>query len=272
MTAPAAGPSPAPGPFPTAAPAGGHRPGPGRRAFTAQAMNELRLSLRQGEQLLVAIGIPLVVLLFFSTVDVLPTGTDEPVDGLTPAVLGLAIMSTAMVSLGIATGFERHYGVLKRLGATPLGRPRLLAAKMAAVGVTEVAQLTVLALVGWGLGWRPGFEPLPFLAAVVLGTAAFAGVGLALAGTLSGPANLAACNGLYLLLLLFGGVAVPAAELPDGMRSVARYLPSGALVEVLGGTAGRLDAAPAAVWLALVAWAVALPALAAATFSWQPRA
>jgi ABC-2 type transport system permease protein len=241
-------------------------------ALVAQLLTEVRLSLRQGEQLLVAIGIPLIVVVFFSTVDVLPSATEDPVDGLTPAVLALAIMSSAMVSLGIGTGFERHYGVLKRLGATPLGRPRLLTAKIGATLGIEAGQLVVLALAGWALGWRPGFEPLAFLAAVALGTAAFAGLGLSLAGNLSGPANLAVCNGLYVLLLLFGGVVVPAAELPAGVRSVARYLPSGALVEVMGGAAGRLDAAPVGVWLALVAWAGTLPLLAAATFSWQPRA
>jgi ABC-2 type transport system permease protein len=224
-------------------------------ALVAQLLTEVRLSLRQGEQLLVAIGIPLIVVVFFSTVDVLPSATEDPVDGLTPAVLALAIMSSAMVSLGIGTGFERHYGVLKRLGATPLGRPRLLTAKIGATLGIEAGQLVVLALAGWALGWRPGFEPLA-----------------SLAGNLSGPANLAVCNGLYVLLLLFGGVVVPAAELPAGVRSVARYLPSGALVEVMGGAAGRLDAAPVGVWLALVAWAVTLPLLAAATFSWQPRA
>jgi ABC-2 type transport system permease protein len=261
---------PTPGPASTPVAAGPARPG--RRALAAQLATELRLSLRQGEQLLVAIGIPLIVLVFFSTVDVLPSATEDPVDGLTPAVLGLAIMSSAMVSLGIGTGFERHYGVLKRLGATPLGRPRLLAAKIGATLVVEAAQLLVLSLAGWALGWEPGFAPLAFVAAVGLGTAAFAGLGLAMAGTLSGPANLAACNGLYVLLLLFGGVVVPASELPAGVRSIARYLPSGALVEVMGGAAGRLDGAPVVVWLALVAWAVALPALAAATFSWQPRA
>ena len=101
-------------------------------AFLSQLRIELRLGFRQGEQMLVSLGIPLLILVFFSSVHILPSGTaDEPIDFLAPAVLALAVMSTAMVSLGIGTGFERHYGVLKRLGASPLGRGRWIAAKIA---------------------------------------------------------------------------------------------------------------------------------------------
>jgi len=240
------------------------------RPLAAQARTELMLSARQGEQVLVAIGIPLLVLVFFSVVDILPTGTDDAVDYLVPAVLALAIMSSAMVSLGIATGFERYYGVLKRLGATPLGRPRLLAAKLVATLAVEVLQLAVLMVVGRLLGWHPDVEPVGFVVAVSAGTAAFAGLGLFLAGRLSGPANLAACNGLYLLLLLLGGIAVPATELPSALGALAKVLPSQALAEVMGDVAGGLDAASGRAWAVLFGWAVALPLLAAATFRWSP--
>ncbi len=242
------------------------------RALASQTRIELTLSARQGEQLLVSIGIPLLLLVFFSTVDILPLGTDRAIDGLTPAVLALAVMSSSMVSLGIGTAFERHYGVLKRLGATPLGRPTLLTAKIAAIVVTEVVQLAVLATVAMLLGWDPSIDAIGLLAAVIAGTAAFAGLGLFLAGSLSGPANLAACNGLYLLLLLFGGVVVPPDELPAGVRQVAGVLPSGALVEVMRDVAGGLAPASGSSWLVLAAWAVILPVVASRTFSWQPRA
>ncbi|MCC6434645.1 MAG: ABC transporter permease [Acidimicrobiales bacterium] len=238
-------------------------------AMVAQTRNELVLSLRQGEQLLVSMGIPVLVLLFLSQVDILPTGTERPIDFLAPAVLGLAVMSSSMVSLGIGTGFERHYGVLKRLGATPLGRPRLLAAKIASVVATEVVQLAMLSGVALALGWQPAWSVLPFAGAVLLGTAAFAGTGLLLAGRLSGPANLAACNGLYLVLLLFGGVAVPASELPGPLGGVAGVLPTGALVKVLRSATGATLPVTGA-WIALLAWAVAMPLAAALTFRWSP--
>ena len=162
-----------------------------------QIGTEVRLVGRNGEQLLLTLGIPVLLLVFFSLVDVLPTGTDDPVDFLAPGVLALAVMSTSMVSLGIGTGFERTYHVLKRLGATPLGRTRLIAAKIASVVVVELVQLAVLVPVAYALGWRPGSPNwLLAIGGVVLGTMAFAGIGLSLAGRLRGEINLAAQNGL----------------------------------------------------------------------------
>ncbi len=204
-------------------------PGP----LLAQARVEVVLTLRRGDSLLLVLGIPVLLLVFFSAVDVLPTGVDEPIDFLVPGILALAVMSTAMVSLGIATGFERSYGVLKRLGATPLGRPRLVAAKTAAVVLIEIVQFAILVPIGYALGWRPdGSWPLA-LAGVVVGTVAFAGLGLAFAGRLRGDVNLAVANGLYLVLLLLGGMVFPLEELPAALAQVARLLPSAALAEVL---------------------------------------
>ena len=152
------------------------------RALRAQVAAETQMTLQRGETLLVTIGIPVVLLVFFSLVPVLPTGTRHRVDFLAPGVVALAVMSTAMVSLGIATAFERSYGVLKRLGATPLGRPALLGAKIVSVMTVEVIQVVVLVGVALALGWRP--HPAAGLAviALLLATVAFCGIGLAMAG------------------------------------------------------------------------------------------
>lgn len=241
-------------------------------AVWAQLRTELRLSLRQGEQLIVAIGIPLGILVFFSQVDVLPQGeVTRPVDFLTPAVLALAVMSSSLVSLGIATGFERYYGVLKRLGATPLGRPRLIVAKMGTVLATEAIQFAVLIVAGLALGWRPEASGWPIaLAAALLGTAAFAGLGLLLAGTLSGPLNLAVCNGVYLVFLVTGGMMVPFEELPGGMRAIAQLLPAAALSDLMIGSLAENASVHGASWTVLGFWAVVLPGLAAWRFRWEP--
>ncbi len=242
------------------------------KALRAQVGMELRLSLRQGEQLLVSLGIPVLLLVFFSLVDVLPrpAGTAKAVDFLAPGILALAVMSSAMVSLGIGTGFERQYGVLKRLGATPLGRPRLVTAKVLTVLVLQAVQVGVLAPTALALGWRPAGTAALAVPAVVLGTAAFAGVGLYLAGTLKGIVNLALCNGLYLVLLLLGGMIIPLDRLPGVMEAGARLLPAAALSEVMGGALGPGAAASGRAWLVLGAWALAAPALAAARFRWEP--
>jgi ABC-2 type transport system permease protein len=234
----------------------------------AQARVELALTLRRGESVLLSLGIPVTLLVFFSLVDVLPTGTDDPIDFLAPGVLALAVMSTAMVGLGIATGFERQYGVLKRLGATPLGRPALLAAKTVAIVAVELLQVAVLAGVALALGWRPEGSVVVFPPAMLLATVGFAGLGLLMAGRLRGEAVLAAANGLYLVLLLLGGMVVPLAELPGPLRAVSRALPAAALSDVLH-AASNAASVPARAWLVLGVWAVAAPLAAAATFRWE---
>ncbi len=242
------------------------------RAWKAQTAMELRLGLRNGEQLLVSIVIPLVVLVFFSTVDVvpLPAGVDDAIDVVAPGVLALAVMSSAMVSLGISVGFERQYGVLKRLGATPLGRGRWLAAKVAATLVTIALQFVILVPVAFALGWSPvGPWPLA-VPALLAGAAAFAGVGLLMAGTLRGTLTLALANGVYLLLLLTGGMVVPLEELPGPVEVVSRALPAAALTGALGDAVGGAGAPGGAVaWGVLVLWAVAAPAVAAWRFRWE---
>ena len=241
------------------------------RALLAQVRVELALTLRRGESVLLTLGIPIMLLVFFSVVDVLPTEAqaDDPIDFLAPGILALAVMSTAMVSLGIATGFERQYGVLKRLGTTPLGRPRLLAAKTIAIVAIEALQLAVLVPVALALGWDPGGDAAVALLAVVLATAAFAGLGLLMAGTLRGEVTLAAANGLYLVLLLLGGMIIPLDELPDALRAAARLLPAAALSDALHGTLGAAADVPGRAWVVLAGWAVLAPAVAARAFRWE---
>lgn len=237
------------------------------KRLLVQLRYELLVVARNGEQLLLTIGIPVLLLTFFSLVDVLPTGTDDPVDFLAPGVLALAVMSTAMVSLGIGTGFERSYLVLKRLGATPLGRGRLVLAKILAVAVVEVVQFAVLVPLAVLLGWDPSAPDVALaLGAVLLGTAAFAGIGLTLAGRLRGEINLAAQNALYLVLLLLGGMVVPFDELPGPLRAVALALPSGALSDVLRESLAGLGERPGTSWAILAAWAVGSPLVARRLF------
>ena len=239
------------------------------RRVKAQARAEIAMTLGRGEALLVALGIPVLLLGFFSLVDVLPTDTADPVDFLAPGILSLAVMSTALVSLGIATGFERQYLVLKRLGSTPLRRGELLVAKTGAVLVVQALQVAVLVPLALALGWRPGGSaPLAALA-MLLGTAAFAGLGMLLAGTLRAEVTLAAANGLYLVLLLLGGMVVPLGRLPAAIRAVARLLPAAALSEALHGTLAAGASAPGRAWLVLLAWAIAAPAAAALAFRWE---
>jgi ABC-2 type transport system permease protein len=239
------------------------------RALAAQTRTEIMLTLRRGESLLLILGIPLLLLGFFSSVDVLPKGDFvDPVDFLAPGVLALAVMSTGMVQLAIGTSFERQYGVLKRLGATPLGRPRLLTAKTTSIVAVEVVQIALLTALAIALGWEPSIR-IGVVLAVLLGTVAFSGLGLLMAGRLRGEVTLAAANGLYLVLLLVGGMVVPLSELPSGLRAVAELLPSGALAQALVGTLAAGHTVPGKAWIVLAAWAVIAPVAAARTFRWE---
>ena len=238
--------------------------------FRAQLRAELQILARNGEQLLLTLIIPVMLLVFFGKTDVLPTGFDDHMDFLTPGIIALAIMSSSMVSLGIATGFERSYKVLKRLGVTPLGRPRWLAAKIVTVLLMQIVQLIILIPVALILDWQSGnAQWLLAIAAVATGSIAFAGLGLFIAGRLRAEINLAAQNGLYLLLLLLGGMVVPFDKLPEPVAAVAKCLPSGALADVLrDALVGQADR-PGTSWIVLGIWAVLTPLLAAKTFRWE---
>ena len=238
----------------------------------AQLRMELTTLVRNYEQLLLIMVIPIGVLVFFGNVAVLPDSIT--LTRLVASVLTLSLISTAMVSTGIATGFERSYHVLKRLGVTPLGRGRLIWAKAGSVSVVELVQVTVLVAIAVGLGWSiVDLSWWRLALALLLGTAAFAGIGLCLAGRLRAEANLAAQNGLYLVLLALGGVIIPVDDLPDGLGAVARYLPSGALAEVVHASLGGASSgvwlfidAPLGAWLVLAIWALVAPLAAARLF------
>lgn len=245
-------------------------PAPHRGAIASQLATELRLSARRGENLLVTAVIPAAVLLFFSAVPVLAI-EGRAVDFLLPGVLALAVIASSLVSLGIATAYERHYGVLKRLGGSPLTRADLVVAKVGAVLAIELAQVAVLVAIATGLlGWAPaeGASLLLGGAALVLGTAAFAGLGLLLAGTLRAEATLALANGLFIGFLLIGGMVVPIDHLPGPLAALAGILPAAALTDAFGAAlGGPADAARALAILG--AWAIVAVGATVRTFRWE---
>jgi ABC-2 type transport system permease protein len=213
--------------------------------------------------------IPLGILVFFSKVDAINTTYKAPVDFLVPGVLALAVMSSAMVSLGIATGYERRYGVLKRLGSTPLSRGGLLSAKTLNVLALEVVQAAIIVLTGIALGWNVTGGLVAALALLLIGTVAFAGIGMLMAGTLRAEANLALANGLFLVLLFLGGMAYPLAKLPDAIQTFAKALPAAALSETVRAVLTPGRSFPTGELVVLVVWAIAAPLAAAQWFRWE---
>ncbi|MFD1858685.1 ABC transporter permease [Aeromicrobium camelliae] len=238
----------------------------------SQTAMELKLLLRNGEQVLLTIIIPLILLIAGTRSDrIVDLGPGRPIDVITPGVLALAILSTSFTSLAIATGFERRYGVLKRLGASPLPRSGLVIGKIAAVVLVEIAQLALLSVVALLLGWEPAGGVFPWLwlaLLAVLGTAAFGSLALLIAGTLRAEATLALANLVYVVLLVGGALLVPLDRYPDAAQSVLGLLPSAALGEGLRDT----FAVGAPHWSAvavLAGWTAVAGALTTRSFTWE---
>ncbi|MFI9049897.1 ABC transporter permease [Streptomyces sp. NPDC053427] len=247
------------------------RPGaaPLPRMIRAQAALETRMLLRNGEQLLLTVVIPTLLLVLFSAVDIVDTGAGSAVDFLAPGVLALAVLSTAFTGQAIATGFERRYGVLKRLGASPLPRWGLMAAKTCAVLVTEVFQVALLTAVAFALDWSPHGNLPAVVLLLLAGTAAFSGLGLLMAGTLKAEATLAAANLVFLLLLVGGGVIVPLTKFPEAAQTVLGLLPVSALSDGLRAVLQHGAGLPLADLGILAVWAVLGLGAAARFFRWE---
>lgn len=247
------------------------RPASPLRAIVALSRMELRLTARRGENVLVTMVIPAAVLVFFTTAGILPVSAGRPIDFLLPGSLALAVIATGLVNLGIATAYERNYGVLKRLGASPLPRWALVGAKLAAVVVLELAQVVLLiaiasAILGWSAG--PSASVLLFVTAMLLGTLAFAGLGLLLAGSLRAEATLALANGLFLVFLMIGGIVLPVERLVAPLAAVASVLPAAALSDLLRVALGAPGPVTGSIAV-LAVWGIASAGLAIRTFRWE---
>src|SRR5690242_9458610 len=179
------------------------QPAPFSRQALAQTRVELLLTLRRGESVLITLIVPVVLLIFFASLNIIPASTGKAVDFLLPGMLALAIMATGMVSLGIATAYERYYGVLKRLGSSPLPRSGLIIAKVISILILEAIQVILLVGVAAAFyGWRPVGSPLLALLIIALGTVTFSALGLAMAGALRAEMTLATANALFLIFIM----------------------------------------------------------------------
>jgi ABC-2 type transport system permease protein len=261
---------------PGAIPPGAFEPAPGAaplpRMIAAQTAMETRTLLRNGEQLTVTLVIPLGLLAMFSLEPLVNIGGGSRVDFLAPGIIALAVMSTAFTSQAIATGFERRYGVLKRLGATPLSRAGLISAKTATVIIVELLQAAIITAAATGLGWRPHASALAFLTVpllVLVGTAAFSGLALLMAGTLRAEATLALANLVYIVLLGVGGVVFPLTKFPAAVRPLLTLLPTGALATGLRAVLADAAGVPVRDLIVLAVWAVVTIGLAMRTFRWE---
>jgi ABC-2 type transport system permease protein len=253
--------------------AGRFAPAPGAaprsRMLAAQTAMEFRLLLRNGEQVGLTLLIPLLLEFFFNLPLLYSLGTPRRIDFVVPSIITLAVMSAAFTGLAIGTGFERKYAVLKRLGATALPRTVLIGGKTLAVLLLELVQLVLICAFGFVLGWHPHGDPFFALVLVVLGTIAFGGIGLLVAGTLRAEVTLAAANLIWLILLFAGGLAIPLDRFGRTGQDVLQFVPSAALSNGLHEVLQHGWAFPVRDTLTLLVWAAVTVPAAARWFRWE---
>src|SRR5438094_7668829 len=235
-----------------------------------QTQFELLLTLRRGENILITLIVPVMLLIFFASLNIVPAVNGSAINFLLPGILALAVMAAGMVNLGIATAYERHYGVLKRLGSSPLPRSGLIIAKVISILILEVIQVLILVgvaivLYSWQLSGVPGLA----LLTLALGTVTFAALGLAMAGALRAELTLAAANALFLLFMLLGGGILPLSHLPAPLAAIAQFLPAAALTQALQATMSNNGSFPGFAFLVLVIWAIVVLVIAIRTFQWE---
>jgi ABC-2 type transport system permease protein len=240
------------------------------RQILQQVKYELLLTMRRGENVLITLIVPVVLLIFFTSLNLVPKVGGSTINFLLPGILALAIIAAGMVNLGIATAYERYYGVLKRLGSSPLSRSGLIIAKVISILLLELLQVIMLVGVAIALyGWRPVGSPLLALLTIALGTVTFASLGLAMAGALRAEVTLAGANALYLVFLLIGGSLLPVDRLPVPLADFAKILPATALTQALQATMNNGQSFPAIPLIILAAWAVVILLVAIQTFKWE---
>jgi len=260
--------APSAGPFPPGTFAADPAPARLIRRITATAGLEFRLTLRNGEQLLLALLIPLLALIGGTLVPVVDLPPPR-VDAVVPGVLVLAVLSAAFTSQAITTGFDRRYGVLKRLAAAGVGRAQLIAGKCAATLAVIAGQCVILGATAVLLGWHPHGNPAWAVAIILAGAAAFVGLALLLGGRLRAEAVLAVANLLWLVFVLVGGVVVALDRAPAALRAIGELTPAGAMSQALRAVLQAGTAPPAADLLVLAAWIVVGWAATVRWFRWQ---
>jgi len=244
-------------------------PAPRATRIRNHALIETRLVARNGEQLLLALVIPLGLVLANAAVGARLGIAREP---FIASVIALGLWSSGFTSPAITTAFERRYGVLERLVATPLRRADLLLGKAGMVAIVATGQALVLAVAGFITGWSPRPDLVGALVALVtvgFGLVAFAGLALILAGTASAELTLGLANLVYLLGAA-AGLLVPLAAFPAWSQPLLSLLPTTAVAEALRAWSGGSAAGPFPGWTIIVtlAWAIIVVVIARKVFRW----
>ncbi len=236
------------------------------RRVSAHARWELKLLIRNGEQLLLTFVIPVVLLLALGLTHV----STQKINASVPTVFAVSILATCFTSLAIGTGFERRSGALRYLGTTPLSRLDLILGKLIATATLTLMSLAVVSITGLFLDWRPSIAGLGLaLLVILLSAAVWVSWALVIAGHFRAEAVLAIANGLFLVMMIFGGVVIATSHMPTAVAHVVNLLPSAAMANGLR-DALETGSLPGLGIGVLILWAVAGTWLAKKVFRWEP--
>lgn len=248
-------------------------PGGQAATLTSRILNqgkyEAATMLRNGEQLVLMVVMPLLGLVALVATPLLDGMGHSRVAIAAPGILALCALSTAFTGQGIATGFDRRYGVLRFLSTTPLGKGGLIAGKVLAVLVALSLQVVLISTVAAFMGWRPPLAGVLLgIPLLVLGAGAFTALGLLIAGTVRPEATLAITNLGWILFAAVGGIVLPAGKFSSALEGIVQWLPSGALGNLMRAALieSRLD-----LWglLVLLVWAAIASVAAVKWFKWN---
>ena len=246
------------------------------RLFLHELRTQQRLFWRNREAAFFTFLLPIIFLVLLGSVY-----GDEEIDGvpgstyLLAGMIGYGVAATAFAGLAISFVVRRESGVLKRVRGTPMPPAVYIAAVIASTLVViaiEVAAQILLGRFALDADWPA--SPVSFAAVLLLGTAAFAALGLAITGLVrSSEGSSAVVNAVYLPMTFISGSFFSTRSFPDFLEAVSDVLPLTFLLRLLrtlfidGET---LASHPG--WLAaLTVWGVAGLAIALRTFRWEPR-
>jgi ABC-2 type transport system permease protein len=245
------------------------------RLFAHQLRAEQVVFWRNREASFFIFAFPIVLFLLLGSV------YDGDVDGyrasdlLLVGILGYGAATTAFAGLAILLVVRREMGLLKRVRATPLPAATYLAATLVSILVVFALEVVVVFALGMLLFDADGPERIVSLTLVLLvGAAAFAGLGLAAASLIRSADGVSAVVNLIVLPMAFlSGSFVPSQEYPQWLQDVSELLPLKHLITLV--TNVYLDGEPA--WhdpvaiVVVLAWGAAGLLVATRRFGWQPR-
>jgi ABC-2 type transport system permease protein len=234
---------------------------------------QTKLTIRE-PYVLLGIGLPVVLLILFGVIskqvagNVAGTGLTV-IDLYVPTILVISYISIA-ISMPNTLVRDRQIGWLRRISTTPVHPSRLLAVQLIINLVVAVVVTAIIIVGGTFIFGAPLTVNVPyFILSVVLSIAELFALGLivvalaptqTMAGAIGGP--------LFFVLLFLSGLWIQPLQVPEPLRSIMWYSPSGAAVRAILYSSFN-STPPLPTLLTLIGYTVVFAFLAIRYFRWE---